>query len=62
MDVSFLYMKSLTSNIKMYCNSDNLLYVPGFQLCELEEFVYVASTIQSITYIYFILCACFCHV
>ena len=40
----------------MYCNSDNglaglireirndFLYVPGFELSELEEFVYVAST------------------
>ena len=43
-------------HVKVYCNSDNALaglireirnvslYVPGFQLCELEEFVYVAST------------------
>ena len=41
---------------KVYCNSDNalaglireitkgFLYVPGFQLRELEEFVYIAST------------------
>jgi len=40
----------------VYCNSDNalagliretrydFLYVPGFELSELEEFVYVAST------------------
>ena len=43
----------------MYCNSDNALaglireirnvslYVPGFQLCELEEFVYVAQGLNS---------------
>ena len=43
-------------HVKVYCNSDNALaglireirnvslYVPGFQLCELEEFVYVTST------------------
>ena len=43
-------------HVKVYCNSDNALaglireirdvslYVPGFQSCELEEFVYVAST------------------
>ena len=43
-------------HVKVYCNSDNALaslireirnaslHVPGFQLCELEEFMYVAST------------------
>jgi len=43
-------------HVKVYCNSDNalaglireirndFLYVPGFELSELEEFVYVAST------------------
>ena len=43
-------------HVKVYCNSDDALaglireirnvssYVPGFQSCELEEFVYVAST------------------
>jgi len=43
-------------HVKVYCNSDNVLaglireirndflYVPGFELSELEEFVYVAST------------------
>ena len=37
-------------HVKVYCNSDDALagliglYVPGFRLCELEEFVYVAST------------------
>ena len=43
-------------HVKVYCNSNNALaglireirndfvYVPGFQLSELEEFVYVAST------------------
>ena len=47
--------------VKVYCNSDNALaglireirnvslYVPGFQLCELEEFVYVASTFNPCT-------------
>ena len=39
-------------HVKIYCNSDTglireirnvFLYVPSFQLCELEEFVYVAS-------------------
>ena len=47
----------LLLHVKVYCNSDNalaglireirndfFLYVPGFQLSELEEFVYVAST------------------
>ena len=43
-------------HVKVYCNSDNalaglireirndFLYVPGFELSELKEFVYVAST------------------
>ena len=43
-------------HVKVYCNSDNALagpireirnvslYFPGFHLCELKEFVYVAST------------------
>ena len=55
----------------MYCNSDNglaglireirndFLYVPGFELSELEEFVYVASTFWSIIFTLYSLCAYF---
>jgi len=45
----------------VYCNSDmaglireirnDFLYVPGFELSELEEFVYVASTFYYCIYL-----------
>ena len=38
------------------------LYVPGFELSELEEFVYVASTFQSIIFTLYSLCAYFWRV